>query len=52
MNMGNAAAITHDSDGRLALSVCEADRQRCPALLSAVLADKRHVAIYLVDSGL
>lgn len=50
VNMGNAAGIAHDSGGRLALFVREADCQRCDALLSAVLADKRTVDIYLVDS--
>lgn len=51
VNMGNAAGIAHDSGGRLALFVREADCQRCDARLSAVLADKRPVDIYLVDSG-
>jgi len=50
VNMGNAAGITHDSGGRLALFVREADCQRCDARFSAVLADKRPVDIYLVDS--
>lgn len=50
VNMGNAAGIAHDSGGRLALFVREADCQRCYARLSAVLADKRPVDIYLVDS--
>ncbi|EJL81875.1 TIGR03759 family integrating conjugative element protein [Pantoea sp. GM01] len=50
VNMGNAAGIAHDSSGRLALFVREADCQRCDARLSAVLADKRPVDIYLVDS--
>ena len=50
VNMGNAAGIAHDSGGRLALFVREADCQRCDARLSAVLADKRPVDIYLVDS--
>jgi len=50
VNMGYAAGIAHDSGGRLALFVCEADCQRCDARLSAVLADKRPVDIYLVDS--
>lgn len=50
VNMGNAAGIAHDSGGRLALFVREADCQRCDVRLSAVLADKRPVDIYLVDS--
>ncbi|KAJ9430794.1 TIGR03759 family integrating conjugative element protein [Pantoea sp. YR343] len=50
VNMGNAAGIAHDSGSRLALFVREADCQRCDARLSAVLADKRPVDIYLVDS--
>ncbi len=50
VNMSNAAGIAHDSGGRLALFVREADCQRCDARLSAVLADKRPVDIYLVDS--
>lgn len=50
VNMGNAAGIAHDSGGRLALFVREADCQCCDARLSAVLADKRPVDIYLVDS--
>ncbi len=50
VNMGNPAGIAHDSGGRLALFVREADCQRCDARLSAVLADKRPVDIYLVDS--
>lgn len=50
VNMGNAAGIAHDSGGRLALFVRAADCQRCDARLSAVLADKRPVDIYLVDS--
>lgn len=50
VNMGNAAGIAHDSGGRLALFVREADCQRCDARLSAVLADRRPVDIYLVDS--
>jgi len=50
VNMGNAAGIAHDSGGRLALFVREADCQRCDARLSAVLADKRPVDIYLVYS--
>lgn len=50
VNMGNATGIAHDSGGRLALFVREADCQRCDARLSAVLADKRPVDIYLVDS--
>jgi len=50
VNMGNAAGIAHDSGGRLALFVREADCQRCDARLSAVLGDKRPVDIYLVDS--
>ena len=50
VNMGNAAGIAHDSGGRLALFVREADCQRCDARLSAVLADNRPVDIYLVDS--
>ncbi|ELS4492790.1 TPA: TIGR03759 family integrating conjugative element protein [Klebsiella michiganensis] len=50
VNMGNAAGIAHDSGGRLALFVRGANCQRCDARLSAVLADKRPVDIYLVDS--
>lgn len=50
VNIGNATGIAHDSGGRLALFVREADCQRCDARLSAVLADKRPVDIYLVDS--
>ncbi len=50
VNTGNAAGIAHDSGGRLALFVREADCQRCDARFSAVLADKRPVDIYLVDS--
>lgn len=50
VNMGNAAGIAHDSGGGLALFVREADYQRCDARLSAVLAVKRHVDIYLIDN--
>lgn len=50
VNMGNAAGIAHDSGGRLALFVREADCQHCDALLSAVLADKRTVDIYHVET--
>lgn len=50
VNMGDAVGVAHDSGGRLALFVREADCQRCDARLSAVPADKRAVDIYLVDS--
>lgn len=50
VNIGNAAGIAHDSGGRLVLFVREGDCQRCNIRLSAVLADKRPVDIYLVDS--
>ena len=50
VNTGNAAGIAHDSGARLALFVREADFQRCDTRLSAVLAVKRPVDIYLVDS--
>ncbi|WP_233209828.1 TIGR03759 family integrating conjugative element protein [Pantoea sp. ICBG 828] len=50
VNMGNADGIAHDSGGRLVLFVREGDCQRCNIRLSAVLADKRPVDIYLVDS--
>ncbi|MBU9819880.1 TIGR03759 family integrating conjugative element protein [Rahnella sp. BCC 1045] len=49
VNMGNAAGLAHDTNGRLALFVrnnCE----RCDARLAAVLADNRPVDIYLVGS--
>jgi integrating conjugative element protein (TIGR03759 family) len=50
VNMGNAAGIAHDTGGRLALFVKSAGCAQCDARLSAVLADKRPVDIYLVDS--
>ncbi|MJZ42558.1 TIGR03759 family integrating conjugative element protein [Salmonella enterica subsp. enterica] len=50
VNMGNAAGIAHDTQGRLALFV-RRNCVQCDARLSAVLADNRPVDIYLVDSG-
>lgn len=50
VNMGNAAGIAHDTGGRLALFVKGRDCVQCDARLTAVLADKRPVDIYLVDS--
>lgn len=50
VNMGNAAGITHDTGGRLALFVKSANCVQCDARLAAVLADNRPVDIYLVDS--
>lgn len=50
VNMGNAAGIAHDTNGRLALFVKE-NCARCDARLAAVLADNRPVDIYLVGSN-
>lgn len=50
VNRDNAAGSAHNSGGRLALFVREAYCHRCDARPSAVLADKRPVDIYLVDS--
>lgn len=50
VNMGNAAGIAHDTEGRLALFVKSAGCGQCDARLAAVLADNRPVDIYLVDS--
>ncbi len=47
VNMGNAAGIAHDTNGRLALFVSD-NCSRCDARLAAVLADNRPVDIYLV----
>ncbi len=49
VNMGNAAGIAHDTQGRLALFVKESC-SRCDARLAAVVADNRPVDIYLVGS--
>ena len=49
VNMGNAAGIAHDTNGRLALFVSN-NCSRCDARLAAVLADNRPVDIYLVGS--
>lgn len=49
VNMGNAAGIAHDTQGRLALFVKETC-SRCDARLAAVIADNRPVDIYLVGS--
>ncbi|HHT8253711.1 TPA: TIGR03759 family integrating conjugative element protein [Citrobacter braakii] len=49
VNMGNAAGIAHDTQGRLALFVKESC-SRCDARLAAVIADNRPVDIYLVGS--
>ncbi|MEQ9864693.1 TIGR03759 family integrating conjugative element protein [Pectobacterium aroidearum] len=49
VNMGNAAGIAHDTDGRLALFVRD-NCTRCDTRLAAVLADNREVDIYLVGS--
>jgi len=45
VNMGNAAGFAHDSGGRLALFVREADCQRCDAQQSNVLTDELHDVI-------
>jgi len=50
VNMGNASGIAHDTQGRLTLFV-KRNCVQCDARLSAVLADKRPVDIYLVDSS-
>lgn len=49
VNMGNAAGIAHDTQGRLALFV-KGSCSRCDARLAAVIADNRPVDIYLVGS--
>src|SRR5471030_1424754 len=49
VNMGNAAGIAHDTNGRLALFLSD-NCARCDARLAAVLADNRPVDIYLVGS--
>ncbi|EGT4486600.1 TIGR03759 family integrating conjugative element protein [Cronobacter malonaticus] len=49
VNMGNAAGIAHDTQGRLALFVKESC-SRCDARLAAVIADNRPVDIYLVGN--
>lgn len=48
--MGNAAGLTHDTGGRLALFVKMKDCPQCDARLAAVLAANRPVDVYLVDS--
>lgn len=45
VNMGNAAGIAHDSGGRFALFVLEADCQRCDAQQFYVLTDEFHNVI-------
>ncbi|EBE6611234.1 TIGR03759 family integrating conjugative element protein [Salmonella enterica] len=51
VNMGNAAGIAHDTQGRLALFVRRENCPQCDARLAAIIADNRPVDIYLVDSA-
>ncbi|MHA6679678.1 TIGR03759 family integrating conjugative element protein [Enterobacter cloacae] len=51
VNMGNAAGIAHDTQGRLALFVKESC-SRCDARLAAIIADNRPVDIYLVGTDI
>ncbi|MBC8947026.1 TIGR03759 family integrating conjugative element protein [Xenorhabdus indica] len=50
VNFGNPAGITNDTQGRLALFVRIDDCTQCDARLAAILAEKRSVDIYIVDS--
>lgn len=50
VNMGKDAGLAHDTGGRLALFVREANCTTCDARLSAILTSRRPVDIYLVDS--
>nr|WP_274723867.1 TIGR03759 family integrating conjugative element protein [Xenorhabdus bovienii] len=50
INLGNAAGIAHDTQGRLALFVRIDDCVQCDARLTAILTEKRPVDIYIVDS--
>ncbi|PHM28339.1 TIGR03759 family integrating conjugative element protein [Xenorhabdus innexi] len=50
VNLGNPAGIAHDTQGRLALFVRIDDCTQCDARLAAILAEKRPVDIYIVDS--
>jgi integrating conjugative element protein (TIGR03759 family) len=50
VNMGKEAGLAHDTGGRLALFVREANCTTCDARLNAVLVSQRPVDIYLVDS--
>ncbi|EIL0914793.1 TIGR03759 family integrating conjugative element protein [Salmonella enterica] len=51
VNLGNAAGIAHDTQGRLALFVRRENCPQCDARLAAIIADNRPVDIYLVDSA-
>lgn len=50
VNMGKDAGLAHDTGGRLALFVREANCTTCDARLNAILASRHPVDIYLVDS--
>ncbi|WP_041982776.1 TIGR03759 family integrating conjugative element protein [Xenorhabdus koppenhoeferi] len=50
VNLGNAASIAHDTQGRLALFVRIDDCVQCDARLASILTVKRSVDIYVVDS--
>jgi integrating conjugative element protein (TIGR03759 family) len=50
VNMGKDAGLAHDTGGRLALFVREANCTTCDARLNTILASGRPVDIYLVDS--
>ncbi|HAT1683758.1 TPA: TIGR03759 family integrating conjugative element protein [Klebsiella oxytoca] len=50
VNMGRDAGLAHDTGGRLALFVREANCTTCDARLNTILASQRPVDIYLVDS--
>lgn len=50
VNLGNPAGIANDTQGRLALFVRIDDCTQCDARLAAILAEKRPVDIYVVDS--
>ncbi|CDL79982.1 TIGR03759 family integrating conjugative element protein [Xenorhabdus cabanillasii] len=50
VNLGNSAGITNDTQGRLALFVRIDNCTQCDARLAAILAEKRPVDIYIVDS--
>ncbi|MDC9612929.1 TIGR03759 family integrating conjugative element protein [Xenorhabdus khoisanae] len=51
VNLGNAAGIVHDTQGRLALFVRIDDCVQCDARLTAILTENRSVDIYVVDSN-
>lgn len=50
VNMGKDAGLAHDTGGRLALFVREANCTTCDARLNTILASRHPVDIYLVDS--